>query len=84
MESDHGLLFSSENKALERIGSDSDIDARSDEESNDDDTFALARQWFRIQQDASSPPLFAFTETPGIKNIDVSDYRCLNFFELFF
>lgn len=84
MESNHDSLFSSEDEALEHNDSDSEIDTISEEESNDDDTLTLARQWFRVQQDASPLPSFVFTEVPDIKNIDVSDYSCLNSFEFFF
>ncbi|KAF5270856.1 hypothetical protein FQA39_LY08301 [Lamprigera yunnana] len=43
MESDHDLLFSTEDEALEHSGSDSETDYMSDEKSSDDDIFALAR-----------------------------------------
>lgn len=71
MESDYDSLFNSEDETL-HSGSDSEIDAMSEEESSDD-TFALARQWFRIQQNTSSLSSFVLIEVLDIKNIDVSE-----------
>lgn len=83
MESDYDSLFNSEDETL-HSGSDSEIDAMSEEESSDDDTFALARQWFRIQQDTSSLSSFVLIEVLDIKNIDVSELWLPKFLRVFF
>lgn len=83
MASEEDWLLSSDDEDIEISGSDSEV-AISEDEISDEDILAAARQWYPLSQDTPSPPPFAFIEAPGINNIDVQDYNCLDFFELFF
>lgn len=62
---DHNFLFRSEGEAFEHSGSNLEIEAISEEGNNDDNTLALARHQFRVQQNGSPPP--PFTEALNIK-----------------